>query len=148
MESSSYPAFKISFWRFHRESYGLSRLRVPPVQRQFSLILSPCLVGYFLCWNSIFHLSMVALWGFLLPFFAVLNRFPPHTQANKATTLLNTRHSTSTSDALREFAEEGRYPVYKGLSYIYVRHGLQLYSVLCLRPARLCIPCRFSKTCS
>ena len=46
---------RLYFGRFHRECCGLSRLNMPPMQRIFGFVLKPCLEGYFLCADSIFH---------------------------------------------------------------------------------------------
>jgi len=47
---------RLHFRRFQREGSGLSRHSVPRMQRRFGYFLKPCLVGYFLYSNSIFHL--------------------------------------------------------------------------------------------
>jgi len=58
--------------------------------------MKPCLVGYFLCSNTIFHLLLPPR-GYFLPLFATSSSWPPHTRAaDEATAALkvNNRHST------------------------------------------------------
>ena len=81
---------------FHREFCGLSRLCLPRMQRRVSFVTKPCLVGYFLCSNTIVHLLLPPR-GYFLPLFATSSRWPPHTRAAVEATAalkLNNRHST------------------------------------------------------
>jgi len=87
----------LHFGLFHRECCGISRLSLPRMQRRVAFVMKPCLVGYFCCSNSIFHLLVLPRVT-VLPLFPTPSHFRPHTQAaDEAATALNRRHSTSAS---------------------------------------------------
>jgi len=47
---------RLHFGLFHRECCGRSRFSIPRMRRSVGFVVKPCLVGYFLCSTSIFHL--------------------------------------------------------------------------------------------
>ena len=124
----------------HSEGCGQTRLSVRKCKK-FGFVLKSCLVGYFLCSNSIFP--------FLVPpsvyFFC---HYPPHRavsirmleQQMKLQLL-----GTATTPPLRPLCIPGtlKTRTCEGRSYILVHQGLPRYAVELPRPARLCRPCFF-----
>jgi len=130
----------------------------------------PCLTGYCLCSNTIFHLLVPPRGHFFViirshfcdysvthslfchyavTLFDMPSCFRPHTLTYEAAAALNSCHSTSASAVcllcISEFSKQGRYAVRKGLSYIIVRQGLPFHSVGPSGTSRLCRPWRFFK---
>jgi len=115
---------RLHFGFFHRERRGLSRLCVPRKQR-VGFVMKPCLVGYVLCSNRIFHL-LVRPRGY---FFAIIRHtesFPSAYPSSRWNYSCFKQPPLHLRCALREFSKQGRYAVRKGLSYIFVCQGLLL----------------------
>ena len=64
----------IELWSFDHCGWELSRLSIPRMQRMFGFVLTPFLVGFFLCSKSIFH-RLAPPRGHFLPLFTTTIRF-------------------------------------------------------------------------
>jgi len=89
----------------------LSRLSVPRMQRR-GFVLKLCLVGYFICLNSTFHL-LVPSGGYFLPLFAALSRLRPNNPRaagedvfNTVYNLTHSKHCNVAVRGLPSFREE------------------------------------------
>jgi len=102
---------RLHFGLFHREWWRLSRLCVPRMQR-VGFVMKPCLVGYVLCSNSIFHL-LVRPRGY---FFAIIRHtesFPSAYPSSRWSYSCFKQPAIHLHCAFREFSEQGRYAVPK-----------------------------------
>ena len=87
---------RLHFGLFHREVCRFSRQNVPRMQRRIGSHLKPCLIGYFQCLNSIFHLLFLPL-CYCCVITDAPSPFRPHTRAPDESTQLLCCHSTPES---------------------------------------------------